>query len=171
MSCVCGCLCRCGTGSRSDGLHALLGKHHLTSSVRHSAGGIESRGDDLEVKKAAAEVQLDSHNADFVIYTDGSVDAGYRDGGAGVVVTRGVSANPTVLENICVKGAVRTCSCEEEVEAARRAVRLVRQQSGADGDTIVTISTETVKVCARLCSPMGMEWTNSGTRWTTYPAS
>ena len=57
--------------------------------------GIEGRDDELEAKKAAAEHQLDSHNADYVLYTDGS--AGFRDGGPGVVVARGVAASPIMF--------------------------------------------------------------------------
>ena len=85
--------------------------------------GINGRDDELEAKKAAAEVRLDALNSDLVVYTDGSADAGCRNGGAGVVVTRGPAANPTVLENIRVKDAALTSSFEEEVEAARSTIK------------------------------------------------
>ena len=112
--------------------------------------GVASRDDDMELKRLAAEAQLDSHNADLVIYTDGSADGGARDGGAGVVITRGMAARPTVLKTIQVKGAARTCSCEEEVEAAKRAVRWICEESDADADTTVVIATDSQSMCKAL---------------------
>ena len=118
--------------------------------VYDAVPGIEGRDDELEVKKAAAERQLDSHNADYVLYTDGSAEAGFRDGGSGVVVTRGVAASPIVIENIRGKGASRTSSFEEEVEAAKLAVRWICEQSGADRSTVITIATDSQSMCKAL---------------------
>jgi len=120
--------------------------------------GISGRDDDMEAKKAASEARLDALNSDLVVYTDGSADAGCRNGGAGVVVTRGPAANPTVLENIRVKGAALTSSFEEEVEAARSAIEWICEKSETDRDSTVTIATDSQSMCkALLAGGPGMD--------------
>jgi len=126
--------------------------------VFDSVPGISGRDDELETKKAASERRLDALNSDLVVYTDGSADAGCRNGGAGVVVTRGPAANPTVIENIRVKGAALTSSFEEEVEAALSAVKWICEKSDVDRDSRVTIATDSQSMCkALLAGGPGMD--------------
>ncbi len=46
----------------------------------------------------------------FTVYTDGSASAGTKDGGEGVIVTRGDSADPTILHWSHLRGAAFTSS-------------------------------------------------------------
>ena len=66
------------------------------------------------------------HEADVVIYTDGSAAAGTSKGGAGVVVTRGDPENPTVVTEMKIKSKEMTSSYEEEREAMLSAAELIR---------------------------------------------
>ncbi len=50
----------------------------------------------------------------LTVYTDGSVSAGTKDGGAGVIVTRGDPADPTILHQCHLRGAAFTSSFAEE---------------------------------------------------------
>ena len=40
-----------------------------------------------------------------------------------------------------------SCSCEEEAEAAKRAVRWICEESDADADTTVVIATDSQSMC------------------------
>ena len=60
---------------------------------------------------------ISNSGADLVIYTDGSAAEGTRNGGAGLVVTRGSPADPEVLHSASIKGRAITSSFEEEREA------------------------------------------------------
>ena len=47
--------------------------------------GVASKKDPVNIIKEAAELRITALNADIIIYTDGSADAGMRDGGAAAV--------------------------------------------------------------------------------------
>ncbi len=51
------------------------------------------------------------------VYTDGSASAGTKDSGAGVTVTRGDPAAPTILHQSHLRGAAFTSSFAEEAAA------------------------------------------------------
>ncbi len=53
----------------------------------------------------------------LTVYADGSASAGTTDGGAGVIVSRGDPAHPTILYQSHLRGAVFTSSFEEEAAA------------------------------------------------------
>ena len=94
----------------------------LTSvSVFSSLPGISSREDCEEAIQRAALSRAEELNADYNLYSDGSADAGTTKGGAGVVITTGDPAHPTVVETIKVLGAPLTCSYEEELRAMHSA--------------------------------------------------
>ncbi len=57
----------------------------------------------------------------LTVYTDGSASAGTKDGGAGVIVTRGVPADPTILHQSQLRGAAFTSSLVEEAVAMQLA--------------------------------------------------
>ncbi len=58
----------------------------------------------------------------LTVYTGGSASAGTRDGGAGVIVTRGDPAAPTILHQSHLRGAVFTSSLAEEAAAMQVAM-------------------------------------------------
>ena len=69
---------------------------------------------------------LTDHEADVVIYTDGSAAADTSKGEAGVIVTRGDPENPTVVTEMKIKGRELTSSFEEEREAMLSATEWIR---------------------------------------------
>ena len=85
--------------------------------VHPTLPGIKGRGDDIAVKRAASLARINDLNADIVIYTDGSADAGCRRGGSAAVITTGSAEEPVKMEVIRTKGAPHTSSCEEEYQA------------------------------------------------------
>ncbi len=56
------------------------------------------------------------------VYTDGSALAGTKDGGAGVIVTCGDPAAPTILHQRYLRGAGFTSSFAEEADAMQLAL-------------------------------------------------
>ncbi len=50
----------------------------------------------------------------LTVYTDGSATAGTKDGGAGVIVTRGDPVDPTILHQSHLRGAAFTSPFAEE---------------------------------------------------------
>ena len=67
-----------------------------------------------------------------------------------MVITRGMAARSTVLKTIQVKDAARTCSCEEDVETVKRAVKWICEDSRADADTTVVITPVSQSMCKAL---------------------
>jgi ribonuclease HI len=111
--------------------------------------GVTSRDDPNPVKRAATITQLDSFNADFTIYTDGSATAGCEKGGAAAVVTRGPAENPVMLKEVKSKGAAFTSSYEEELSAAMMAVEWITEADVDDFCKIV-IATDSQSLCSAL---------------------
>ncbi len=58
----------------------------------------------------------------LTVYTDGSASAGTKDGGAGVIVTCGDPAAPTILHQSHPRGAGFTSSFAEEAAAMQVAM-------------------------------------------------
>ena len=83
---------------------------------------IIDREDPGPQKKPSPVAWLDSFNADFTVYTDGSASAGCTKGGEAAVVTRGTAENPVVLKELKTKGAAFISSYKEELSAATMAV-------------------------------------------------
>ena len=78
--------------------------------------GVESRLDEVPIKREASIKRIREVSADYTVYTDGSASEGIYDGGSGVVVTKGDAETPEVIHTIRRKGARYTCSYEEEVD-------------------------------------------------------
>ena len=110
--------------------------------------GLESRHEEESRRRSLAMERIDSLNGDWVLYTDGSADAGISKGGSAVVVTQGRAAEPVELENIMERGAALTCSCEEEEQAMWSAVKWI-QRNGQPGETVV-IATDSQSLCSAL---------------------
>ena len=88
---------------------------------------VQLEGENRTVKEAEKALKLITvHEADVVIYTDGSAAAGTSKGGAEVVVTREDHENPTVLTEMMIKGRELTSSYEEEREAMLSATEWIR---------------------------------------------
>jgi ribonuclease HI len=118
--------------------------------VYDTVPGITGRSDELDLKKTATLLRIDSLNADFVIYPDGSAKEGSREGGSGMVVTRGAAANPTVIDTVRKKGAAWTSSYEEETQAAECAVRWICQNNDIDNSCKIVIATDSQSLCKAL---------------------
>ena len=112
--------------------------------------GVESRLDSDEVKREAAIRRITQVSADRVIYTDGSAMGGTRWGGYAVVITTGDPEEPEVIATIRKRGALFTCSYEEELEAMMAAVGWVRDHS--DQEDNILICTDSQSLCMALCS-------------------
>ena len=116
-------------------------------NVHTDVPGVEGRNDDPILKQELTFKQINSFNADLVIYTDGSASEGTRDGGAGVVVTRGTAESPVVMTEIKVRGAALTSSYEEEREAGETAVAWLNSNPNIDGDSRVVVATDSQSLC------------------------
>ena len=111
--------------------------------------GIKGRDDPIELKKSITMARLDSFNADFIIYTDGSATAGCSNGGAAAIITRGSAETPVVLHEMRSKGAAFTSSYEEELDAAMMAMRWIDEQD-ADEFCLVVLATDSQSLCAAM---------------------
>jgi len=116
-------------------------------NVHTEVPGVEGRNDNPVLKQELTIKQINSFNADFVIYTDGSASAGTREGGAGVVVTRGLAESPVVMSEIMVRGAALTSSYEEEREAGETAIAWLNSHPDIDGDYRVVMATDSQSLC------------------------
>ena len=92
--------------------------------------------------------RIDSLKGDWVLYTNGSANAGINKGGSAVVVTRGSADEPVDTDFIMEKGDALTCSCEEEEQALLNAAKWI-QQNG-DPDQTVVIATDSQSLCSAL---------------------
>ena len=118
--------------------------------VHPKVPGLESRHEEESRRRSLAMERIDSFNGDWVLYTDGSADAGISKGGSAVVVTHGRADNPVETDFIMEKGAALTCSCEEEEQALLNAAKWI-QQNGEPDQTVV-IATDSQSLCSALLS-------------------
>ncbi len=81
----------------------------------------------------------------LTIYTDGSASAGTKDGGAGVIVTRGDPAAPTILHPSHLRGAAFTSSFAEEAAAMQVAMEWATTNHPESSLTICTDSQSLLK--------------------------
>ena len=72
--------------------------------------GVNSRLDEVPIKKAAALNRIREVNAPINIYTDGSASGGIYEGGSAMIVTRGDPEALEVIETRRERGASNTCS-------------------------------------------------------------
>ena len=110
--------------------------------------GIESKDDPASKIRAAALDRARQLNAQYNIYTDGSASAGVLNGGAGVVITQGDPAEPTVLGRLLKKGAGITCSFDEELRAMQMTLDWIEQH--LDSTNSVTVFTDSQSLCMAL---------------------
>ena len=94
-------------------------------------------------------------NADVVIYTDGSCDAGIRKGGSAAVITRGDPESPEIITTRMKRGKEITCSYEEEVEAMKLA--LAWMENEATPNSKILICTDSNSLCDALTNPSEIE--------------
>ena len=107
--------------------------------------GVNSRLDEVEIKREAAIKRIREVDARLIIYTDGSATSGIFDGGSAVVVPSGDAETPAVIETIRRKGAKFTCSYEEEVDAMNAATDWI--QNHDDGQSNTLICTDSQSLC------------------------
>jgi ribonuclease HI len=116
-------------------------------TVRTKLHGIESKHDPKEKIVNAALTAIREVDPSLTIYTDGSLSAGTTNGGSAAVFTIGDPANPTILDTICRKGAVNTCSYEEELDAMEIAAEEISEMTGSGH---VMICSDSQSVCQAL---------------------
>ena len=87
-------------------------------------------------------------DAEFNIYTDGSAQGVTTNGGAGVVITTGDLAKPTIRDKLLVKGAPFRCSFEEESRAMQMV--LVWIKNHLNHNNSVAIYTDSRSLCKAL---------------------
>ena len=116
--------------------------------VYASLEGVKSRLDDIQVRRASSIRRIQEVNADLTIYTDGSATGGTRMGGAGVVITDGNAESPHIIDTIQKKGALFTCSYEEEVQAMLEAAAWIEQNCVGQED--ILICTDSLSLCMAL---------------------
>ena len=112
--------------------------------------GVESRLDEIQIKKEATLARIREVSADIVVYTDGSASQGIYQGGSGVVITKGTAESPEVIHTIRRKGANYTSSYEEEVDGMLTAavwISLFCQK-----DASILICTDSQSLCMALDS-------------------
>ena len=118
--------------------------------VKEKLEGVESRDQREDIKKEATLTCIRSIDAEIVIYTDGSAMGGTRWGGAGVVITKDDPEDLTLIETITKRGALYTCSYEEEVEAMRIATKWIKEN--CEPETKILICTDSQSLCMALQS-------------------
>ena len=96
----------------------------------------------------AAYTRLREFDADYTLYSDGSAEGGTERGGAGVVVTQGDPACPTVLETLRRKGSDLTSSYGEEQSAMQLGLEWIAENCTAQ--TKVVIATDSQSLCQAL---------------------
>ena len=95
-------------------------------TIHQDIPGISSKADITTETVCATLMRIREFESDWVLYTDGSASAGTKDGGAGVIITRGDPAAPDIFHTIQVKGAPQTSSYEEEVSAMNEAANWIQ---------------------------------------------
>ena len=117
-------------------------------TIHQDIPGISTKADITTETVAATLKRIREFDSDWVLYTDGSASAGTKDGGAGVVITRGDPAAPNIIHTIKVKGAPRTSSYEEEVSAMNEAADWIKEHCQATEK--VAICTDSLSLCQAL---------------------
>ena len=110
--------------------------------------GVKGKGDPASIIRSAALLRARELNAQYNIYTDGSATAGVLKGGAGVVITTGDPANPTISDKLLKKGADITCSFDEELRAMEMTVDWVNKH--LDATNSVAVYTDSQSLCMAL---------------------
>ena len=112
--------------------------------------GVDSRLDEIPIKKAAALKRIREVNAQITVYTDGSASGGIYEGGSAMIATRGDPEALEVIETRREKGAAFTCSYEEEVQAMITAARWI--VDNCTGDEDIMICTDSQSLCMAMQS-------------------
>ena len=130
------------------GTHCRAPWRECQIDVHPELPGLTSRHQDEAVRRQLAIERLEALDGEWTIYTDGSADAGFKDGGSAAVVTRGGPLAPITEHVIMKKGAARTSSYEEEDQAMRDAIAWVRENGHPDQR--IVIATDSQSLCSAL---------------------
>ena len=118
------------------------------NSVYPALPGLSSKSaPDIEAR-TLAYARIRELDAEYVIYSDGSADAGVKDGGAGAVVTFGDPEKPTVIDTLTKKGSALTSSYSEEHAAMHLALDWIEEH--CKQGTRVAIATDSQSLCEAL---------------------
>ena len=100
--------------------------------------------------------RIEEHDADWVIYTDGSAVESTMNGGSAAVITNsimGSSLHPHVVTTIKKKGRALTSSYEEEAAAMESAVEWVENNISTPS-TKILVCTDSQSLCQNLSDPL-----------------
>ena len=122
-----------------------------TGRISTSVPGITSRADDNDIKRQCSLSTINSYQADYVAYIDGSASGGTRNGGAAAVVTRRSPLQPDVVTIIKTKGRTFTSSCEEEAAAMESALTWTLTNANHHSLTVL-FCTDNKSLCEALIS-------------------
>ena len=131
-------------------------KRHI--EVNYTLGKDNLQRTDLpnaELRNVALE-RISHHDADWVIYTDGSAVESTMDGGSAAVITNslmGTPLYPHVVETIKRKGRPLTSSYEEEKAATESAMTWIEANINST-NTRVLICTDSQSLCQTLSDPL-----------------
>ena len=118
-------------------------------SVHSTIPGCDRKGDlPPDQLRALALDCIDSYQPTKTIYTDGSADAGTKEGGAAAIITSGPAFLPVLVDKILTRGAAFTSSFEEELWAANSAAKWC-QEFQAPSDHIL-VATDSQSLCLAL---------------------
>ena len=120
-------------------------------TVHNNLADVIGRNASAEDLKSKSLEVIRSATADIVIYTDGSADAGTRNGGSAMVATRGDPAGPTIITTMKKRGSQLTCSYEEEVEAMLLALNWIADNNNYQGSRVL-ICTDSKSLCDAILS-------------------
>ena len=123
---------------------------------------------DFAAKRESTIKCIDSLKPTITIYTDGSADAGTKEGGSAAIVTSGNADLPVQMDKILSRGAAYTSSFEEELWAAISAARWC-QEYQAPSDHIV-VATDSQSLCQALKGYGPVLSSISNSSWTSARA-
>ena len=100
------------------------------------SGGSSKRHSDKELLIDAINTITEVGTYEYAIYTDGSAERGFRNGGSAAIATTGPASEPTIVHSSSRKGNSLTSSLETEVMALLLATEWLADQ-GEGGLTVI----------------------------------
>ena len=107
-------------------------------------GGSDKSCDQRTLLTDTVDTIAAAGEAEITIYTDGSAESGYKNGGSAAVVTSGPATDPVKITSISRKGRRLTSSYEKEVTAMLLAVSWIKNREDQDPFIICTDSQSTL---------------------------
>ena len=120
-------------------------------TISSAKGNVSKKSANNDQLRETAIKAIREADADLVLYTDGSADAGVKNGGGAMIATGGDPEAPEVITTLMEKGCSVTCSYKEEVRAMSLADTWLKDNVFA-GDKVL-ICTDSNALCEALACP------------------